>query len=70
MTARTFDYMRQFWQENEVQVLSAKEPQLYFFLLVECNRQYWRNPFGCATLRIINNLSLFPYRWYCIQIHF
>lgn len=58
MTARTFDYIRQFWQENEMQVFSAKETQLYFFLLAECNRQYWRNPFGCATQRITNNLDI------------
>ncbi len=58
MAARTFDYIRQFWQENEAQVFSARETQLYFFLLAECNRQYWRNPFGCATQRITNNLDI------------
>lgn len=58
MKARSFDYMKQFWQENEIQRFSAKEVQLYFFFLAECNRQYWRNPFGCSTLRITNTLGI------------
>lgn len=58
MKARAFDYMKQFWQENEIQRFSAKEVQLYFFFLAECNRQYWRNPFGCSTLRIANTLGI------------
>ena len=58
MEARTLDYMRQFWRENEMQMFSAKETQLYFFLLAEYNRRYWQNPFGCSTQRITNNLGI------------
>ena len=58
MGARTLDYMRQFWRENEMQMFSAKETQLYFFLLAEYNRRYWQNPFGCSTQRITNNLGI------------
>ncbi len=58
MEANSFDYMRQFWRENEIQLFSAKETQLYFFFLAECNRLYWRNPFGCSTQRITNNLGI------------
>ena len=58
MEANSFDYMRQFWRENEIQLFSAKETQLYFFFLAECNRLYWRNPFVCSTQRIINNLGM------------
>ena len=58
MKTRYLDYMKQFWQENEIQRFSAKEVQLYFFFLAECNRQYWRNPFGCSTLRITNTLGI------------
>lgn len=58
MKARNLDYMKQFWQENEILRFSAKEVQLYFFFLAECNRQYWRNPFGCSTLRITNTLGI------------
>lgn len=57
-TSSSFDYMKQFWRENEMQMFSAKETQLYFFFLAECNRQYWRNPFGCSTQRIANNLGI------------
>ena len=58
MEANPFDYMKQFWRENEVQMFSAKETQLYFFFLSESNRLYWRNPFGCSTQRITNNLGI------------
>jgi DNA-binding MarR family transcriptional regulator len=58
MGANTFDYMKQFWRENEIQLFSAKEAQLYFFFLEECNRLYWHNPFGCSTQRITNNLGI------------
>ena len=58
MGARTLDYMRQFWRENEMQMFSAKETQLYFFLLAEYNHRYWQNPFGCSTQRIANNIGI------------
>lgn len=58
MEVTGFDYMKQFWWENEMQTFSAREAQLYFFLLSECNRHYWRNPFECSTQRITNNLNL------------
>lgn len=58
MGARSFDYMGQFWRENEMQTFSAKETQLYFFLLAECKRRYWQIPFGCSTQRITNNLGI------------
>ena len=55
---RSFDYMGQFWRESEMQAFSAKETQLYFFLLAECKRRYWQTPFGCSTQRITNNLGI------------
>ncbi len=55
---RTFDYIGQFWRENEMQTFSAKETQLYFFLLAECKRRYWQAAFGCSTQRITNNLGI------------
>lgn len=58
MGARTLDYMGQFWRENEMQMFSAKETQLYFFLLAEYNHRHWQNPFGCSTQRIANNLGI------------
>lgn len=58
MEARTFYFMQQFWRENEIRVFSARETQLYFFLLAEYNRQHHQNPFGCSTQRITNNLSI------------
>lgn len=58
MRVRSYDYMGQFWQENEIQMFSAKETQLYFFLLAECRRRCWLVPFGCSTQRITNNLGI------------
>lgn len=58
MVAHTLDYMGLFWQENEMQMFSAKETQLYFFLLAEYNRRHWQNPFGCSTQQIVNNLGI------------
>ena len=58
MRVRSFDYMGQFWRENEIQMFSAKETQLYFFLLAECRRRCWQVPFGCSTQRITNNLGI------------
>ncbi len=58
MEVSPFDYMKQFWRENEVQMFSAKETQLYFFFLSESNRLYWRNLFGCSTQRITNSLGI------------
>lgn len=58
MRTHSFDYMGQFWRENEIQMFSAKETQLYFFLLAECKRRYWQVPFGCSTQRITNNLGI------------
>ena len=58
MRVRSYDYMGQFWRENEIQMFSAKETQLYFFLLAECRRRCWQVPFGCSTQRITNNLGI------------
>ena len=58
MRVRSYDYMGQFWRENEIQMFSAKETQLYFFLLAECRRRCWLVPFGCSTQRITNNLGI------------
>ena len=58
MGIRSFDYMGQFWRENEMQTFSARETQLYFFLLAECKRRYWQASFGCSTQRITNNLGI------------
>ena len=50
--------MRQFWRENEKRLFSAKEAQLYFFLLSEYNRLHRENPYLCSTQRIANNLGI------------
>lgn len=51
------EYARQFWRENATQLFSANETRLYFFLLDECNNQYWKDPFGCSSLKITNNMG-------------
>ena len=58
MEANAFYFMTQFWRENETLLFSAKETQLYFFLLAEFNRLHRQNPFACSTQRIINSLGI------------
>ena len=58
MEANAFYFMTQFWRENERRTFSAKETQLYFFLLAEFNRLHRQNPFACSTQRIINCLGI------------
>ena len=58
MEANAFYLMAQFWRENETSLFSAKETQLYFFLLAEYNRLHRQNPFACSTQRIINSLGI------------
>ena len=58
MEANAFYFMPQFWRENETLLFSAKETQLYFFLLAEFNRLHRQNPFACSTQRIINSLGI------------
>ena len=58
MEASAFYFMTQFWRENETMLFSAKETQLYFFLLAEYNRLHRQSPFTCSTQRIINCLGI------------
>ena len=58
MEANAFYFMTQFWRENETLLFSAKETQLYFFLLAEYNRLHRQSPFACSTQRIINSLGI------------
>lgn len=58
METGTFHLMTHFWRENDNQTFSAKEVQLYFFLLAEYNRLHRQNPFACSTQRITNSLGI------------
>ena len=58
METSTFYHIARFWRENERRTFSAKETQLYFFLLAEFNRLHRQNPFACSTQRIINCLGI------------
>lgn len=58
METGTFHLMAHFWHENEKQLFSAKEVQLYFFLLAEYNRLHRQSPFACSTQRITNSLGI------------
>lgn len=43
------DYANQFWKENCRKRFQPRETALYFFLLHECNRNYWVMPVICST---------------------
>ena len=58
MEGSIFNLMSHFWRENEKHLFSAKEAQLYFFLLSEYYRLRRENPYLCSTQRITNNLGI------------
>ena len=58
METSTFYHIARFWRENERHTFSARETQLYFFLLAEFNRLHRQSPFACSTQRIINSLGI------------
>lgn len=58
MGNKYIEYARQFWRENSTRLFSSNETRLYFFLLDECNNQFWSDPFGCSSLRLTNNLGI------------
>ena len=58
METSTFYHIARFWRENERHTFSAKETQIYFFLLAEFNRLHRQSPFACSTQRIINSLGI------------
>ena len=52
-----YDYMNNFWFENENDPCSLSETSLYFYLLYEANRQHWVMPFKVSTQMLVARLN-------------
>ena len=52
------EFANQFWKENCRKRFLPREVSLYFFLLHECNRNYWTMPFICSTEYVCSQLQI------------
>ncbi len=43
------DLLNRFWEANRADRFTTSERELYYYLLNECNRSYWRMPVACPT---------------------
>lgn len=47
-----------FWERNNENRFTASEVQVYFYLLNEANRRYWKQPFACQTVIVCASLGM------------
>lgn len=52
------DLINRFWEENRSNRFTTSECALYFYLLNEGNRKYWKMPFSCSSALIIAETGL------------
>lgn len=43
------DLLNRFWEANRANRFTTAERELYYYLLNECNHNYWRMPVSCST---------------------
>lgn len=52
------DLINRFWEENRSNRFTISECALYFYLLNEGNRKYWKMPFSCSSALIVAETGL------------
>lgn len=52
------DYINRLWELNRSNRFKPSERELFFYLLNECNRQYWQMPVYCPTTVICATLGI------------
>ena len=52
------DLINRFWEENRSNRFTTSECALYFYLLNEGNRKYWKMPFSCSSVLVIAETGL------------
>lgn len=52
------DYLNRLWELNRSNRFKPSERELFFYLLNECNRQYWQMPVHCPTTVICATLGI------------
>lgn len=55
---RYIDYINRLWELNRSNRFKPSERELFFYLLNECNRQYWQMPVYCPTTVICATLGI------------
>lgn len=55
---RYIDYINRMWELNRSNRFKPSERELFFYLLNECNRQYWQMPVYCPTIVICATLGI------------
>ena len=58
MKYKYIDYVNQFWKVASVTPLPSSAVALYFYLLNECNSNYWRMPFSCVSSKICDTIRI------------
>lgn len=53
-----YEICKEFWKENEKHRFSPSEITLFFFILNECNKQYWQMPISCSTEYICSKIGI------------
>lgn len=49
MSVNYLELLNRFWELNRVHRFTPSECNFYFYLLNECNRNYWRMPVACPS---------------------
>ncbi len=52
------EYINMLWELNRSNMFKPSERELFFYLLNECNRQYWQMPVYCPTTVICATLGI------------
>ena len=52
------DLIKRFWEENRSNRFTTSECALYFYLLNEGNRKYWKMTFSCSSVLVIAETGL------------
>lgn len=52
------DLINRFWEENRSNRFTTSECALYFYLLNEGNRKFWKMPFSCSSTLIVAETGL------------
>lgn len=52
------DYINQIWELNRIARFTPAEREILFYLLNECNKQYWQMPIYCPTAIMAATLGI------------
>lgn len=53
-----YELMSAFWEMHDLRHFTTSERELFFFLLKEGNRHFWKMPFPCSTGNVCSSLDI------------